>query len=266
MDQSVGAVLDRLEDPNGDGNTSDSVRDNTLIVFTSDNGGLYGAEGSPTRNLPLRDGKGSMYEGGIRVPYLVSWTGNAAMRQGAVSSARTSAEDIYPTVLDAAGVLGSSSVPQNTVIDGVSIFDGLEGAAFDRGFQYWHYPHVSPQDNGSTEISGGTFVSAVRKDAWKLIFFYDDRHYELYNLATDLAESTNVLAQNPTVALELSGALNSYLVQAGAQMPISNATGQPVAPPTVLVNLVPGDFNNSGQIDPQDWKFCEAICTQVFRD
>ncbi|QDU88826.1 Arylsulfatase precursor [Pirellulimonas nuda] len=253
MDQSLGALLDSLEDPNGDGNMSDSIRDNTLIVFASDNGGLYGAEGSPTRNLPLRDGKGSMYEGGIRTPQIVSWTGNASIAQGVISTARTSSEDLYPTFLDAAGALGSATVPQNTDIDGVSILSALEGQAYDRGFQFWHYPHVSPQDNSSALISGGSFVSAVRDDQWKLIFFYEDRHYELYNLATDLSETTNVLADNPMVALNLSQALRDYLIDVDAQMPISRATGQPVAAPNVLFALVPGDFNNSGQIDPEDW-------------
>jgi len=106
-----------------------------------------------------------------------------------------------------AGVLGKPDAPQNSDIEGVSIFAAMEGKPFDRGYQFWHYPHISPQDQHSEAISGGTYVSAIRKDDWKLIFFYDDRHYELYDLATDLGEANNVLKQNPQVAEEMSGAL-----------------------------------------------------------
>lgn len=265
MDQSLGNLLTRLDDPNGDGNTADSVRDNTLIVFASDNGGLWSSEGSPTRNLPLREGKGSMYEGGIRTPFLMSWTGNASVQQGVVTDARTSAHDIYATALDAAGVLGDGSTPQTTgaELDGVSVLPALEGQAFDRGLQHWHYPHISPQDRNSGLISGGTFVSAVRKDEWKLVFFYDDRHYELYNLESDLGETTDVLSANREVAFELSAAMSNYLVDVNAQMPISQSTNQPVDVPPILFAGLPGDFDNSGMIDSQDWI---ALRSNLFSD
>lgn len=247
MDDSLGRILDRLEDPNGDGFTDDSVRDNTMIIFASDNGGLLG----PTNNRPLREGKGSVYEGGIREPFMVSWTGNSALpnqsgAQGRVDNARTSAHDIYATVLDAAGLLDDGVTPQTPANqrDGVSILPALTGEAFDRGYQYWHYPHYSNQDNGSSNISGGSFVSAVRKDDWKLIYDYDTESYELYNLATDLSETTNVLAANQATAIDLSNALRAYLTDVDAQMPIDRATGQPVGLPVKIGPNAPpaGDF------------------------
>ncbi len=227
MDQSLGALLDRLEDPNGDGDRRDSVRANTLICFASDNGGLWSAEGSPTRNLPLREGKGSMYEGGIRTPLVISWPGNTAIAPGVVTQALTASPDLFATALDVAGL--SDSAP--TAIDGVSLRTALEGHPFDRGELYWHYPHLSNQDKGSKKISGGAFVSAVRKANWKLIYFYENQGYELYNLATDEGETTNVLAAEPAIAAELSQALRHYLLRVDAQLPVSRATGLPVAAP-----------------------------------
>jgi arylsulfatase A len=227
MDQSLGELLDRLEDPNGDGDRRDSVRANTLICFASDNGGLWSAEGSPTRNLPLREGKGSMYEGGIRTPLIVSWSGNAAVAPGVVTKALSASPDLFATALDVAGL--SDTAP--ATIDGVSLRTALEGRPFDRGELYWHYPHLSNQDQGSEKISGGAFVSAVRKDNWKLIYFYEDERYELYDLAADESETTNSLAAQPTIADELTQALRAYLLRVDAQFPVSRATGLPVEAP-----------------------------------
>ena len=265
MDDSLGLLLDRLDDPNGDGDLSDSIRNETVILFASDNGGLYASGGSPTRNLPLREGKGSVYEGGIREPFLVSWTGNAAAGQGVVTDARTSSHDIYPTVLEIAGVLDDGVTLQTpaTLRDGVSIKAALEGVAFDRGFQFWHYPHISPQDNNSALIEGGTFVSAVREGDWKLLFFYDDRHFELYNLANDIGETNNVLAENDGIANQLASALHDYLTDTNAQMPINRATGQPAALPPAIAAILAGDFNNNGQLDVRDWAI---LRTNLFSD
>lgn len=265
MDESLGRILDRIEDPNGDGNPSDSVRDNTLILFASDNGGLFDAGGGATNNRPLRDGKGSLYEGGIRVPFIVSWTGNSAISTDRVEIARTTAHDIPTTILDAAGLLddGQTAQTPSAVRDGVSILPALQGDAFDRGFQFWHYPHFSPQDAGSVLIEGGTFVSAVRKDDWKLIYFYDQEHYELYNLRADIGETNDVLDANPDPAATLSTALHNYLIEVGAQMPISRATGMPVAPPPPLIQITPGDFNSDGEVSLKDWFILKA---NLFRD
>ena len=263
MDEGLGRLLDRLENPDGDLNTADSIRDNTIFIFTSDNGGTVSLDAQPmipTRNLPLREGKGSMYEGGIREPLMVSWTGNSDFEQSSFSDAQTVSHDLYPTLLDLTGLLDDPLVPKNVVIDGVTIRDALEGNAFDRGRMYFHYPHRSNQDTSSANINGGAFVSAVIDDDWKLIFYYEDRHYELYNLEADIGETTNLLTSNPGLAHELSQALNGYLVSVSALMPINRVGPDmdlPVAPPTVLTAPIAGDYNGDGfvtMLDYQTWK------------
>ncbi len=200
MDQSLGRLLDRLEDPNNDNDPADSILDNTIVLFTSDNGGLtsYGV----TDNRPLREGKGSVYEGGIREPYILSWTGSAGVQQGVVNSTPLSTHDIYPTLLELTGVAGDAV--QNSQMDGVSFAGALAGQTLDRRPQIWHYPHYSPQDSGDdgAVIDGGQFVSAVRSGDWKLLWFHERGQYELYNLAADIGEANNVLAANPGVALD----------------------------------------------------------------
>jgi arylsulfatase A-like enzyme len=251
MDQDVGAMLDRLDDPNLDGNKADSVLNNTIFIFTSDNGGVYDADGNPTRNLPLREGKGSMYEGGIRVPLMVSYGADVNITPGTKTSARTSLYDLYPTIFDMTGL--TAAMPANNPIDGVSIRSAIEGQAFDRGLLYFHYPHRSNQDLSSALINGGSFVSAVSNEDWKLIFFYEDRHYELYNLKQDIGETTNLLAFNPGIAHDLSLALQNYLVSVNAQMPVTIATNLPVAPPTVLGAQIPGDYNGDSVVNAADY-------------
>jgi arylsulfatase A-like enzyme len=251
MDGDVGAILDRLDDPNNDGNHADSVLNNTIFVFTSDNGGLYAAEGNPTRNLPLREGKGSIYEGGIRVPFMVSWGADQNIAEGTTTTARTSLYDLYPTLFNMTGV----AMPSNNTIDGVNIRSAIEGAAFDRGLLYFHYPHRSNQSTGSPLITGGSFVSAVSNNDWKLIFFYEDRHYELYNLAADVGETTNLLTYNPAIAHDLSLALHDYLVGINAQYPVNKNTNVVQDPPTVLAAQIPGDYDGNTIVNAADYDF-----------
>lgn len=104
MGQSMGMMLDYLEDPNDDSNMADSLRDDTIILFGSDNGGVWEADVNATANLPMREGKGSFYEGGIREPFIASWTGNANIAPSTQSDARTPFYDLYPTVLDLTGL------------------------------------------------------------------------------------------------------------------------------------------------------------------
>ena len=222
---------------------------NTIFMFSSDNGGVYDADGNPTRNLPLREGKGSMYEGGIRVPLMVSWGADPNITPGTRTSARASLYDLYPTIFDLTGLTGA--MPPNNPIDGISMRAALEGGAVDRGLLYWHYPHRSNQDVVSAQINGGSFVSAVEDDDWKLLFYYEDRHYELYNLATDIGETTNLLASNPNVAHDLSLALQDYLMGVNAQMPLNRTTGLAVSVPPVLP--LPGDYNSDNFVDSRDY-------------
>lgn len=224
LDQSIGRVLDQLEDPNGDQDPSDSVLDETIVVFTSDNGGLTSF--SVTDNRPLREGKGSIYEGGIREPYVVSWAGNPRVGSGVVNSTQIITHDLYPTLLSLTSVQGDPS--QNARLEGVNLAPALAGQTLDRGPLVWHYPHHSPQDSGDngSVIDGGQFVTAIRNGDWKLIWFHEQARYELYNLAADQGETTNVLAGNQQVALEMSVALRNNLLETDAQMPEINFTGR----------------------------------------
>jgi len=259
MDQALGNVLDRLDDPNLDGNKSDSIRNNTIVLFLSDNGGVWapgGSEGALTRNSPLREGKGSIYEGGIRVPQMISWTGDPNIPQGTVTTTRTTTYDLYPTLLDLTGL--GSSVPQNSVVDGVDFRTALEGGTFDRGLLYWHYPHRSNQSLDSPSITGGSFVSAVANKDWKLIFFYDDRHYELYNLTADIGETTNLFASNPAIDHDLSLALQNYLISVNAKTPLDKTTSVSVALPPVTSIPIPGDYNGDSVVNMLDYTYWKA--------
>lgn len=257
MDSALGRVLDRLEDPNGDGNNSDSIRNDTIVVFASDNGGLTISElGSDpaTENAPLREGKGSLYEGGIRTPLIASWPGNPSIATGTTSNARVSTHDLYPTLVELAGLDGAPGLPLNANQDGVSFAAALEGGAHDRGYQYWHYPHESNQQarSGGT-VTAGSFVSAVRNDTHKLIYFYETGQYELYDLINDLSETTDLFGADPALDFELTAALHAYLKRVGAAMPVRRANGLPVDLPTVAFLTIEGDFTGDGVINAADW-------------
>jgi len=215
VDASLGRILDELD--------AEGIRGQTIVVFTSDNGGNPIA----TSNAPLRDGKGYLYEGGIRVPLIVSWKGKRRALRGVVSRAVVVTHDIYPTLLELTGVEGDPGYNAN--VDGVSFAAALEGRRSDRGAIFWHYPHISPQ---SIQAVGGRYVSAVRIGDWKLVYLYEDEAWELYHLATDIGERTNLVEACPSVASKMGGLLVAWLLEVDAQLPIVRATGQPVALPS----------------------------------
>ena len=133
MDEAVGKVLKQLEES--------GLADNTIVVFTSDNGGLSTSEGSPTSNLPLRGGKGWVYEGGIREPWIVRYPG--VTKAGGVSAEPISSIDLFPTIVNAA------KVEVKHEIDGIDLLPALEGKSLDRKALYWHcllYTSPSPRD------------------------------------------------------------------------------------------------------------------------
>jgi len=193
MDEHIGRLLDALE--------RSGLADDTLVIFTSDNGGLSSAEGSPTSNLPLRGGKGWLYEGGIRVPFFVRWPG--VTRPGMTIDAPANGADVFETIIDAAG-LG----PKDT--DGVSVRPLLEGDPADaERMLFWHYPHYSNQ--------GGHPGGAVRKGKWKLIRHYEDGEIRLYDLEADIGERHNVAEKHPEIVRELTAALHAYLEASNAR-------------------------------------------------
>jgi len=201
MDQAVGKVLDALD-------RLDLVRD-TVVFFMSDNGGLSTSEGHPTCNLPLRAGKGWLYEGGIREPMIVRWPGVGAM--GTVCHDPIVSPDFYPTMLEMAGL---PLKPQQH-LDGQSMVPLLKQQATPepRAF-YWHYPHYGNQ--------GGSPGGAVRFGDYKLIEFYENSRVELYNLRADLGEQRDLAAEMPDKAAELQRMLHEWRQEVGAVMPTPN--------------------------------------------
>ena len=200
LDENVGKVFAALE--------ARGMLDNTLVIFTSDNGGLSTSEGSPTCNAPLAEGKGWTYEGGIREPLLARWPG--VIPAGSQCDEPVTSPDFYPTFLEAAG---TPPLPEQHV-DGVSFLPLLRGEAMRRGPIFWHYPHYGNQ--------GGTPGGIVREDEWKLIEFYEDDHVELYKLDEDIAEANDLASKYPERARELQAKLAAWREDAGAVMPEPN--------------------------------------------
>lgn len=197
MDDSVGRVLGELE--------TQGIADRTVVVFLSDNGG----EGTPgwasTCNAPLRKWKGHLYEGGIRVPFIVRWPGK--IRPG-VSATPVSSVDLFPTVLDLAGVRAET----RNRLDGRSLARVLRGSEkLDREALYWHYPHYSPQ--------GGVPSSAVRKGDFKLIEFFETGQTELYNLRDDIGEQHDLARELPERRNELHALLKRWREEVHAALP-----------------------------------------------
>ncbi|MGK0188512.1 MAG: arylsulfatase A-like enzyme [Verrucomicrobiales bacterium] len=190
LDLAVGKVMTALEE-NG-------VDDRTLVVFFSDNGGLSTSEGWPTSNLPYRAGKGWLYEGGIREPLLVKWPG--VTKPGAVCHTPMISTDFYPTFLEACNL---PSRPQQHM-DGVSIVPLLKdpAATLERKSLFWHYAHWGNQ--------GGIPGSVIRDGDWKLIDFYWKKKPELYNLASDPGELTDLAENKPEKVKTLLTALNHW--------------------------------------------------------
>lgn len=193
MDLAVGKVLQQLE--------ASGVADNTIVIFTSDNGGLSTSEGSPTSNLPLRGGKGWVYEGGIREPWIIRYPG--VTQAGTISDAMICSIDLYPTLMAAAGIETKHE------IDGIDITPALKGEALGRDTLYWHYPHYSNQHG----IPGG----AIREGDFKLVERYEDGEVMLFNLKEDLAEQNDLAAQLPERVSQMRANLHAWYESVDAQ-------------------------------------------------
>ena len=204
VDRSVGRVLAKLEEL--------GLCENTLVIFTSDNGGLDRGDGTPTSNHPLREGKGTAYEGGVRVPTIVRWP--AVIPAGSVSREPVITHDFYPTILEATAVEGDPD--HNRKVDGLSllpIFRSPE-SSLDREALFWHYPHY--------HIEGATPYTAVRAGDWRAIHFYEDDRIELYNLSEDIGERNDLSGQNPEKAAELRLLIEERRREVDAQEPRPN--------------------------------------------
>ncbi len=203
VDESVGRVVAALDDL--------KLTEKTIVVFTSDNGGLI----PNTSNAPYRAGKGSAYEGGVRVPLLVQWPG--VVPPGSICAEPVITLDWYPTILEAAGVKGSESR-----VDGRNLRALLGGEPnprlLDRAL-FWHYPHYHP--------GGATPYSAVRRENWRLIEFHEDNRVELYDLKADPGETKDLASEKPDLARELRRVLAEWRTSVGAQMPTANPEFDP---------------------------------------
>ena len=201
VDDSVGALLDKLEELKLD--------KNTVVIFFSDNGGLstLGRIG-PGCNLPLRAGKGWLYEGGIREPTLIRAPG--VTQPGSVSNKPMISMDFFPTMLDLAGL----PLQPKLHVDGRSLLSQLKGNDTGQRTLHWHYPHY----HGSSWKPG----ASIRDGDWKLIEFYHYNNFELYNLAKDPGERTNLAKRYPIKAAELRAKLSAWQKRMKAKMPVPN--------------------------------------------
>ncbi len=204
MDDNVGRVLQVLK--------KNKILKNTIIVFTSDNGGMASSntvDNIPTTNLPLRAGKGHLYEGGIHEPLILKWTNQ--IKAGSVSKSVVTSTDLYPTLLDLAGI---GQLPQQHM-DGVSLKPILLGKLQNDRPVFWHTPHYS----GGL---GGTPSGAIRMGDYKLIEFYEDMHIELYNIVNDVGEMNNLAQEQPSKVMELKKILHQWRKDMNALMPYPN--------------------------------------------
>jgi arylsulfatase A-like enzyme len=204
MDENVGRLLDWLEKEN--------LAENTIVVFTSDNGGMATSnrtDNIPTTNLPLHAGKGYLYEGGIREPLIFYWPGH--IEAGTTTDFPATGTDLYPTLLDVAGI---QLYPEHHR-DGISLKPLLEAREMDKRPLFWHYPHYS----GGL---GGRPAGAERLADYKLIEFFEDYRIELYNLKDDLGEEKDLSEVYLEKAEELKQLLHQWRKDVGAQMPFPN--------------------------------------------
>ena len=207
MDHALGNVLDFVE--------TKKIGDNTIILFMSDNGGLSAVQRDGekhTHNAPLNSGKGSIYEGGIRVPMIVKWPNITV--PNSENKIPVIIEDFFPSLLEMAGVKELKTVQ---TVDGLSFVPALKtpdkNTAYDRPL-FWHYPN----DWGPEGPGIGSY-SAIRKGDWKLIYFHHDQHFELFNLKKDIGEKNNRIGTEQQRAITLAQILTEHLIKVKAQMP-----------------------------------------------
>jgi arylsulfatase A-like enzyme len=220
MDKSLGDIMEFVK--------AKDIEKNTIIIFMSDNGGLSYAPPrggkSHTQNLPLKAGKGSVYEGGIREPMIVKWPG--VVEPATVSSQPLIAEDFFPTILQMARI---NNYKTSTPIDGKSFMPSLKNSRYAdtlRTFT-WHFPNKWQPEDGP----GINYKSAIRQGNWKLIYNMRDGSKELYDLKKDIGESNNMGSQYPEKIKALSNLLSTQLRQWKAPMPVMKSNGKPVPMP-----------------------------------
>lgn len=196
-DEAVGMVLDALR--------AAGLEENTIVCFTSDNGGVTSGDDFATAVLPLRGGKGRQWEGGIREPFYIKAPG--ITRPGSTTDTLAHGIDWYPTLLDLANI----NIPAEQAVDGVSLKPALVGRPLPDRPLYWHYPHYGNQ--------GGEPSSIIMRDHWKLIHYHEDGRDELYHLVDDPGEQNDLIEQHPVLARTLRSELDAWLEATSAKFP-----------------------------------------------
>jgi len=223
MDKSLGDIMNYLDDK--------QLTDNTVILFMSDNGGLSLApprsKPSHTQNLPLKAGKGSVHEGGIREPMIVSWP--AVIKAGSVTEVPVIIEDFFPTLLEIAHASKVRIVQQTDGKSFLPVLKDAQAKQADRAL-VWHYPHRWTPGEGP----GLHYYSAIRKGNWKLIYDQRNEKLSLYNLKEDTGEMQDVAAAQPAVAKSLAKELTKYMQARKVTMPVHTLSGKPVSWPDAV--------------------------------
>jgi arylsulfatase A-like enzyme len=242
MDSAVGRVLKRLDEL--------GLANNTIVVFTGDNGGVSSGDSFSSSALPYRGGKGRQWEGGVRVPFYIKVPG--VTPAGSTCDTPVSGIDFYPTLLQLAGGKGPAGQP----VDGVSLVPLLQGGRIPARPLFWHYPHYGNQ--------GGEPSSIIREGSWKLIHYWEDGRNELYNLATDIGEQCDLAGQQAECAARLWSALQAWLKKTNARIPQRNPDYQPaweqqkrqaaLAAKARLEKEHAGYLNPDWQPEPTWWK------------
>jgi arylsulfatase A-like enzyme len=220
MDKSLGDLMSYFK--------AKGVDKNTIIIFMSDNGGLSLAPprggNAHTQNLPLKAGKGSVYEGGIREPMIVKWPG--VVKPNTKTNQYVIVEDFFPTILQMAGIKHAKT---EQTIDGKSFVSILENPEYNDSTRalIWHYPNKWIDKDGP----GINYYSAIRQGSWKLVYSMRPGKKELYNLKNDIGEQHDVSSGNKEKVNELSSLLSDQLRKWKSPMPIEKATGKPVPMP-----------------------------------
>lgn len=197
MDTAVGIVMEKLK--------ATGLDKNTVVIFTSDNGGVSSGDAFSTSLLPFRGGKGRQWEGGIHEPYIIHVPGMTA--SGTASDVPVIGMDFYPTMLELAGL----PLMPNQHVDGVSLVPVLKGDKIPERDLFWHYPHYGNQ--------GGEPSSIIRAGNWKLIYYHEDGRNELYDLTADIGETNDVASVHPERTSALRKRLDQWLAETGANFP-----------------------------------------------
>ncbi len=250
LDDSVGLLMQKIE--------SLGIAERTLIIFTSDNGGLHVLEspGTPaTHNTPFRAGKGYLYEGGLREPLIARWPGK--IQPGTTCDTPIVLTDLVPTFLEFAGIdPGKTCGP----LDGSSIARLLRGQPMPARAHFWHFPNYTNQ--------GGRPASAMRDGDWKLIEHFEDRKCELFNLATDPSEKNDLAATEPARTTDMKSKLTAWRTGIGAQMPEPNPAFDPALHKTIYSDVNSSDIPaaaTSVAIAPA-WKAWRSAMNDAVKD